>query len=107
MDEGVRTRLQARPAGAVRTLRVTVELGSDVGRGSDPDGASLVTVGSSPDNTLVLSDPLVSRYHLELRRAPDGIAIIDLGSTNGTWMAGVRLRDAVVPPGSRLTIGET
>jgi DNA-binding NtrC family response regulator len=108
MDEGVSTQLQARPAvGAVRLLRVAVERGPDAGAGSDPEGAAAVAVGSSPDNGLVLADPLVSRYHLELRRAADGIAVTDLGSTNGTWLGGVRLREAVVPPGSRLQIGDT
>ena len=65
----------------------------------------MASVGTAPDNDLVLADDAVSRYHLELAVAPDGIAMRDLGSTNGTFAGNVRKRDAVVPRGSQLRVG--
>ncbi len=70
------------------------------------DGAS-IAVGTSADNALVLSDPTVSRYHLELRRTAAGVSIVDLGSRNGTWVGNIRVDRAVVPAGTRLKIGDT
>jgi DNA-binding NtrC family response regulator len=37
----------------------------------------------------------------------DGIWIRDLGSRNGTWLEGVRVKEALVPPGGKLRIGAT
>ena len=41
--------------------------------------------------TLTLESPAVSRRHLEVRRAPTGPEVLDLESSNGTMIAGVRL----------------
>jgi transcriptional regulator with GAF, ATPase, and Fis domain len=65
-----------------------------------------MTIGKATDNDLVLSDDTVSRHHCELLRAPDGIHIRDLESTNGTRIDGTRVREAVVQPGSVLKVGE-
>jgi DNA-binding NtrC family response regulator len=62
-------------------------------------------VGTAADCQLVLRDPAVSRYHVELRHAPDGVALADLGSRNGVWLGGVRLERALVPVGTRLGLG--
>jgi len=103
-DDIPRTRLQPRQVRVVRKLRVTVEAGSD--RGASVTGDA-IGIGSSADNALALADPAVSRYHLELRRGPDGIAVLDLGSSNGTWLGNARIERALVPPGTRLRIGDT
>jgi DNA-binding NtrC family response regulator len=104
--DGVRTKLQPRQTRMVRRLRVRVDEGLDAGAVSEEDGAS-IAIGTSADNQLVLRDPTVSRYHLEVRRTDDGIAIADLGSSNGTWAVGLRLERAVVASGTRLRIGDT
>jgi ABC-type multidrug transport system ATPase subunit len=49
-------------------------------------------IGRAKDNDLVLDDPLVSRYHAELRKRPTGgHEIADLGSQNGTFVNGSRI----------------
>ena len=106
MDE-VRTKLQARQARVIRRLRVRVEEGPDAGADAEPDDGASIGVGTAADNALVLADPLVSRYHLELRRTEGGVEVTDLGSRNGTWVAGVRLERGVVPPGTRVRAGDT
>src|SRR3954471_17210303 len=89
----------------VRRLRVQVIDGPDRDRVVEHAGGNLA-VGSSPDNEIVLTDPTVSRYHLELR-CEDGVLVKDLGSRNGTFVNDVRIREAVVPVGARIRVGGT
>jgi DNA-binding NtrC family response regulator len=104
MDQGPTT-LQLRPVRAVRLVAVRVDAGPDAGRDASGDGRRVVTVGTSADCDLALTDPMVSRYHLEVRHAADGLALVDLGSKNGTFVGGIRIERAVVPPGTRVKVG--
>jgi predicted component of type VI protein secretion system len=54
-----------------------------------PDGKT--TVGRSPRNNLVLSDPSVSADHGELLVCGNEVIVCDHGSSNGTWVAGARV----------------
>jgi DNA-binding NtrC family response regulator len=92
----------------LKTIRVEVLAGVDKGRRFVANAESL-TVGSAEGNDLVLGDPTVSRYHLELTRVADRIKLADLGSTNGTTIATALLRDTsvLVTPGTVLGIGDT
>jgi DNA-binding NtrC family response regulator len=103
-DDAPRTRLQPRAVRLVHRMRVAVEEGPDTGASIMDDA---LAIGTSEDNALVLADPAVSRYHLELRRTSNGIALVDLGSRNGTWVGGVRVERAIVPAGTRLRLGDT
>ncbi|CAN5904604.1 hypothetical protein BH11MYX3_BH11MYX3_26690 [soil metagenome] len=107
MDDSPRTRLQPRPVRMVHRLRITVEAGPDAGAQHAPDDVASIAIGTSEDNAIVLTDPTVSRYHLELRRTASGVQVTDLGSRNGTWVGGVRLERAIVPAGTRLKLGDT
>ena len=66
-----------------------------------------VVVGTHPGCDLVLADPTVSRQHLEIRLVPDGYALCDLDSRNGTFIGDVRVREVVVDRDTRVTIGGT
>jgi transcriptional regulator with GAF, ATPase, and Fis domain len=68
------------------------------------DGGA-ATVGSAPGNRLCIADPLVSRLHCEIRVRPDAITLRDRGSTNGTFVDGVRVRDADLPAGTLVLVG--
>jgi len=46
----------------------------------------VLTIGRAADNRLVLSDAKASSRHAEIRPAAGGYAIVDLGSTNGTYV---------------------
>ena len=48
----------------------------------------------------------VSRRHCEFRLAETGVVVIDLESTNGTFLNGTRIREAVVRPGDRIVVGD-
>jgi transcriptional regulator with GAF, ATPase, and Fis domain len=94
-----------RALGTVRRLSIVVARGVDAGRLIEPEAGA--SVGTAPDNDLVLTDPTVSRYHLELEPGPDGISVRDLGSKNGSFAGAVRIREGVVPRGSQLKVGDT
>ncbi len=55
-----------------------------------PEGTT--KVGRSSRNNLVLSDPSVSADHCELLVSWDEVIVRDHGSSNGTWVAGVRVK---------------
>jgi DNA-binding NtrC family response regulator len=89
---------------AVPTLGVDVLEGPDAGTSLTVDCERL-SVGSAPGNDLVLGDKTVSRYHLELVQLQRGVQVVDLGSTNGTLIAGVQLERGVVQPGTIIELG--
>ena len=66
-----------------------------------------ILVGRSRECDVVVSDPNVSRRHIELRRGERGWAAVDLGSTNGMKVNGRRVGHAELDPGDRITIGIT
>jgi ABC transport system ATP-binding/permease protein len=69
------------------------------------EGDTLV-VGRDPTADIVLDTPNVSRLHARLERVKDGFRVEDLGSTNGTWVNGERLKGpTVVKPGDDLRFG--
>ena len=66
----------------------------------------VVTVGRAPDNTVVLSDLLVSRHHARLRSEGQAWWLDDLRSANGTYVDGRRVTAAQrVTSASRIAIG--
>jgi hypothetical protein len=66
-----------------------------------PLGEYAVSIGRQNDCTIVLGDPNVSRRHAEIRPAGDGFSVVDLGSTNGTRVNGMR-----IPSERRLVDGD-
>ncbi len=70
-------------------------------------GKDAFTLGNDTDNDLVLSDSTISRRHCEISLTADGYSIRDLGSTNGTIVQGVRIRDAMLDEGTEFQIGST
>ncbi len=70
-------------------------------------GSTVLTIGRLPECAVVLDDPNVSRRHAQVRREGDVVLLIDLGSTNGTKVNGVNIREHRLAPGDRVTIGGT
>ena len=64
------------------------------------------TVGRAVACDLPIQDSTVSRQHAELELTRAGVRIRDLGSTNGTYLNGERVSDAVVLAGARVTFGK-
>ncbi len=70
------------------------------------EGEPLV-IGRMPECSIVLSDPNVSRRHAEVLRMNDAFMIRDLGSTNGTRVNGMPVRESYLSTGDSITVGST
>ena len=68
-------------------------------------GSEIARIGTADGNDLVLADRTVSRFHCEISVRGNTIVIRDCGSTNGTLIDGVRVREAEIPPGTLVRIG--
>jgi transcriptional regulator with GAF, ATPase, and Fis domain len=64
------------------------------------------TLGSDPANDVVVAADTVSRFHAEILRQGDSLVVRDLDSTNGTFVNGVRVKEAFLQPGAVLALGE-
>jgi len=65
----------------------------------------LISVGKLDDNDLVLRDTAISRRHFSLEKVLDGFRIIDLNSTNGTFVNGSRIKEYKLKLDDEISIG--
>ncbi len=86
--------------------RLLVVKGPDRGELFDV-GASPITLGSGHGCDVLLSNPTVSRRHLEAAPGPEGVVLRDLGSTNGSFVQGARFQELTLGFGTEVTIGKT
>jgi DNA-binding NtrC family response regulator len=80
--------------------------GPDAGREVRVEPGEL-KIGADPRCELVLSDSTVSAVHAEVTLTGEGIRFRDVGSTNGIHFLGTRISDAVLQPGSVITLGKS
>jgi hypothetical protein len=68
-----------------------------------------VNAGRLDDNVIVLpNDEFASSHHARFEPRRDGVWLEDLGSTNGTYLNGIRIsRARKLSPGDVVRIGET
>jgi transcriptional regulator with GAF, ATPase, and Fis domain len=105
--EGLSTRVIAREhALQLLSVELVVIDGPDRGKRLRVAQGS-ARVGTSRTSQLTLADPTVSRLHCEITVHPDGIALRDRGSTNGTFVDGVRVRDADLTAGAMVRVGSS
>jgi DNA-binding NtrC family response regulator len=77
------------------------------GGGETIEGAgTILRVGSKDGNALRLQNETVSRYHFEIEPTPLGFLLRDLGSTNGTFVDGYRVRELYLPRRATVKAGE-
>lgn len=68
--------------------------------------AGPTVIGRDDDCDLILPLPDISRRHVVLTPSKGGIAVIDLISSNGTWVNGMRVRHATLQQNHRIQIGD-
>ncbi|HOT97918.1 MAG TPA: FHA domain-containing protein [bacterium] len=69
-------------------------------------GAWIITVGRSPDNTLIIDHPGVSAHHAQLRVEGNTIVLEDLNSSNGTYVNGKKIIIHAVSRRDLVTFGQ-
>ena len=88
-----------------------VTAGPDAGRRfplpADPAEGTTVTLGRGTGSDVRLRDTEVSRRHAELRFAPSGPTLTDVGSANGTQVNGGPAGGGPLVRGDRITLGRT
>lgn len=62
-------------------------------------------IGREGADIRLTGDIQASRKHASFSPAPSGISIIDLGSTNGTFLNGQRVQNALAAPGDIIGVG--
>jgi hypothetical protein len=73
-----------------------------------PIPAATATIGRAHDSTILISDPKVSRRHLQLTWNGAAFVAEDVGSSGGTLLNGMPLRSpTILRPGDTLSIGDT
>jgi len=66
-----------------------------------------VRLGRDASNPVRLHDTEVSRQHAEIRLADDARSLCDLGSSNGTFVNGKRVRQHPLASGDQVQVGST
>jgi len=90
----------------IRRCRLQVLSGPDKGAQVEVE-STWIRVGAQTGCDLVLTDRLVSGHHFEILLDEAGYRLRDLDSTNGTFVAGHRVRDVYLNPGTVIYVGES
>ncbi|MEQ8982472.1 MAG: FHA domain-containing protein, partial [Deltaproteobacteria bacterium] len=108
-DQFTKTReatISERRAISYKRCRITVSGGPDHGRTLESE-KDLIRIGSVKDNDLVIQDPAVSRYHLEVHMRNGEYVIVDNNSTNGTFVGSLRVKEATIRHRGEIQIGDS
>ena len=92
-------------AGRTTPSKVRVYRLTTVGGAAREVSQPLLRIGAHVQNDVVLEAEGVSRIHAEISADEHGFRLRDLGSTNGTFVDGVRANDVYLRPGARLALG--
>lgn len=78
-------------------------------RGRSYTLSNVLGIGRESDNEIVIDDDsFISGHHARIEVRPDGTAVVDLKSTNGTFVNGQRVNgERGMRKGDRLQVGST
>ena len=66
---------------------------------------AIKTVGRAPRADFVVDAALVSRLHCRITAADENLEVVDLSSTNGTYINDKRVKRGQLKSGDRLRLG--
>jgi hypothetical protein len=72
-----------------------------------PLQSATVTLGRGLESDVRLKDIKASRRHCQIVKTTKGYQCVDLSSGNGTYVNGVQIKQHLLAPGDRITIGST
>jgi hypothetical protein len=70
-------------------------------------GDDTIVIGRLPECDITIMDSNVSRRHAEIQPRAETFVLVDLGSTNGTRVNGVRVTERELRDGDELALGNT
>ncbi len=78
-------------------------------RGATYTLSNVLTIGRLEDNDIVIDDDsFISSHHARIEVRPEGTWVVDMGSTNGSFVNGQRLTgERSVRKGDRIQVGST
>jgi SARP family transcriptional regulator, regulator of embCAB operon len=91
----------------VRSSRTAPTASLRIGDRHIPITRTVTTLGRRRDQAVMVPDPDVSRHHAEIRMTDEGFWLIDIGSTNGTSVDGVRISQHLLGDGDLIQVGST
>ena len=66
---------------------------------------NIKTIGRAARADFIVDAALVSRLHCRLTATDEGVEVVDLSSTNGTYVNDKRIKKATLASGDRLRVG--
>lgn len=63
------------------------------------------SIGRSPSNDVAIKEPKVSRQHAAINKYNENYILIDLKSSNGVFVNGVKIDEVILHPGDEVSIG--
>jgi DNA-binding NtrC family response regulator len=99
--------VESRTTLKVRKCRLSVTGGPDLGKEVISDKERLRVGAHSTNDLTLVEDRTASRHHFEIQYTERGYLVIDLNSTNGTWLDGRRIERAYLSQGSQIRAGQS
>lgn len=65
------------------------------------------TIGRNKDNFIVLTEPSVSSMHAQIRESETGYKLMNLLSSNGTYVNGEKVTEKIITPGDRIAFANS
>ncbi|HJN75916.1 MAG TPA: sigma 54-interacting transcriptional regulator [Myxococcota bacterium] len=90
----------------LRKGRLTCVAGPDTGASWEVD-TDVLHIGAKATNDVILTDTTVSRRHAEVVRTREGVVLRDCGSTNGTFVGPIRVKEVFLTPEMSFRVGKT
>jgi len=100
-----RTKSAAKASAASQRARVVIISGDDAG--ATYPVKETVSFGRAEVNTVVLRDAKVSRQHAKIVQKGNEFVLLDLSSSNGTFVNGQRIDEHVLSNNDEFQIGDT
>jgi hypothetical protein len=106
---GVRGARGGRGRGAPKGVPTFVVIEPKQHRGRTYTLSSVLAIGRLEDNDIVITDDsFISSHHARIEVRPEGTWVVDLNSTNGSFVNGQRLTgERSVRKGDRIQVGST
>ncbi|HPQ80385.1 MAG TPA: FHA domain-containing protein [bacterium] len=102
--EESQTERGAPPPEGKRLARVVIISGDDAGASYPVKGT--VSFGRAESNTIVLKDSKASRQHAQIQQQGSEYVVVDLNSSNGTYVNGQRIEEHVLSNGDEIMVGD-